>query len=212
MGSISEKARLLARHAARLRAGAPAGSTAAPFDMALFTDERAGDPLDIVQELPTLPGVRLAVILRHYDTPDRGRMAQDLSRLCRQRRFHLLIGADAALAAHVGASGVHFPESQMAWIAGIRQARKDWVLSAACHDAAGLFRASKAGATVAFLSPVFPTASHPGAPTHGALRAHALAAAAGLPVMALGGITGKTAGKIKPGLFAGFGSIDGLSG
>ncbi|PJC68422.1 MAG: thiamine phosphate synthase, partial [Zetaproteobacteria bacterium CG_4_8_14_3_um_filter_59_5] len=50
-------------------------------------------------------------------------------------------------------------------------------------------QASDAGADFALLSPVFPTASHPGAPHLGVEAFRELAGAASLPVIALGGIT-----------------------
>ncbi len=61
------------------------------------------------------------------------------------------------------------------------------IITAAAHSAADLNRAASLGARLALLSPVFPTESHPGAEHLGAARFKALAAAAPLPVLALGG-------------------------
>ena len=52
---------------------------------------------------------------------------------------------------------------------------------------------------VAFLSPAFPTASHPGAPDLGPLRWQAMARAARLPVAALGGLDGSNIGRLTHG-------------
>ncbi len=61
------------------------------------------------------------------------------------------------------------------------------------HDAGELERAAQAGADYATLSPVFETASKPGAPALGLERFARLARAAALPVLALGGLDARTA-------------------
>jgi len=58
------------------------------------------------------------------------------------------------------------------------------------------------------LSPVFPTRSHPGQPTLGPVRFRLLAARAGLPVIALGGMNRATARRLAWPRWA---AIDGLS-
>ncbi|GGD14884.1 thiamine phosphate synthase [Aquisalinus flavus] len=176
--------------------------------MALFTDERAGNPVRIVMRLPRMTGIRMAVIFRHYDTPGRGVLGQRLANTCRMRGLSFLVAGDPSLAMRLRADGVHLPQWQTYRIRGLKNDHPGWIVSAACHDAPSLARA--AAADCAFLSPVFVTASHEGTLPLGPLRAHAMAAAARLPVLALGGINQHTAGKIKPGLFAGFGAIDGF--
>ena len=69
-------------------------------------------------------------------------------------------------------------------------------LTAAAHGRAGLVRAARAGARAALLSPVFPTASHPGAPTLGPVRFAGLVRASPLPVYALGGIDARRARRL----------------
>ena len=61
-------------------------------------------------------------------------------------------------------------------------------MAASCHGAADLRRAERIGADFAVLSPVLPTASHPGAETLGWARFAELADAARIPVYALGGM------------------------
>ena len=56
------------------------------------------------------------------------------------------------------------------------------------HSVQGAIDAERAGAAYATLSPIFPTATHPDAPPLG-LGAVGEARAAGLPVLALGGLT-----------------------
>lgn len=62
-----------------------------------------------------------------------------------------------------------------------------WV-SASCHDARELAQAEALGLDFVLLSPVLPTASHPGEPTLGWERFAELAKECSLPVYALGGV------------------------
>jgi thiamine-phosphate pyrophosphorylase len=62
-------------------------------------------------------------------------------------------------------------------------------LGVSAHDAGELAAAAAAGADFALLSPVWPTASKPGAAGLGVAGAAALTAAAALPVLWLGGVT-----------------------
>jgi thiamine-phosphate pyrophosphorylase len=62
-------------------------------------------------------------------------------------------------------------------------------VTSSAHDAAELRRALRAGADVIFLSPVFATASHPGAPSLGIFRWAALAKRCPAKIGALGGIS-----------------------
>ncbi|NHK28127.1 thiamine phosphate synthase [Parvularcula flava] len=179
--------------------------------MALFTDERAGDPASILEALPRLPGIRLAVIFRHYGAPDREAPGRKLARSCRMKGVVLLVAGDPALALRLRADGMHVPQWQAKTIRGLKKVHPHWIISTSCHDWPSLANAATNAADCAFVSPVFATSSHRGARPLGPLRAHALAAQAELPCLALGGINPQTAGKIKPGIFAGFGAIDGLS-
>lgn len=157
--------------------------TIPPF--VLMTDPRV-DPIPRVRRLP--PGC--AVVLRHYGRPEREALGRTLRRLCRERRLLFLVANDAALAAVLRADGVHLAEGAarraarpLAWV----KARHGW-LSVAAHGPVALRRARRLGADWATLSPVFPTASHPGAPSLGPRRFALWAGRAGLPVLALGGV------------------------
>ncbi len=83
--------------------------------------------------------------------------------------------------------GLHLPASMDA--AAIRSSISG-SLSQSCHDAAGLVAAAAAGCDFAFLSPVFSPGSKPDdtRPTLGLDGLSAMCAAAGLAVIALGGI------------------------
>ncbi len=69
--------------------------------------------------------------------------------------------------------------------------------TASVHNYRELIAAHRAGVDLIFLSPVFPTRSHPGGPTLGRRRFAELALRARVPVIALGGITAHRARSLK---------------
>ena len=194
----------LAKLSARLNHAA--GQTGRLPSVLLLTDQwRLPDPLPSVAALP--PGA--GVILRHYDDVGRERLGLALRRLCRRRGLWLLIAGDWRLAARLGADGVHLPERQVG--RGVPPPRRpDWLVTAAAHSRAALWRAARAGADAALLSPVFATASHPEATVLGPLRFAALAGAAPLPVYALGGVDALTGKRLNRSGAAGLAAISGL--
>lgn len=176
----------------------------------LVTDEtRLPDPLPAMERLP--PGA--GVLLRHYGAADRALLARRLAATARRKRLVLLVaGAQWRLAAAAGAAGIHLPEAVARRLVdpGLRLwQRRGALLSVACHGPAALARAAALGADAALLSPVFPTASHPGAATLGATRFALWAARARLPVLALGGVNRTTARALRHA--AGVAAIDGLT-
>lgn len=158
----------------------------------LFTDAvRMPDPLPAVALLPRGWGV----VFRHDGHPGRAALARQVARLCRVRRLALVVAGDARLAAAAGA-GQHLRGGRR--LTGPRVGRGRLVTSSA-HGRADLVRAARAGASLAFLSPLFPTASHPGKPALGAVRWAALLRTCRCPALALGGVAGRTARRVPPG-------------
>ncbi len=137
-----------------------------------------------------------AVLFRHYDAPNRAALARTLAKACRSGRVRLIVGGDAALAHAVGAQGVHFPQDMVARAAAIRRDRHDFLVTAAAHDWVAVIAAHRAGVDAVLLSPVFETASHPGASHLGVCRFAAWVHRSPLPVYALGGVTGVTAARL----------------
>lgn len=177
----------------------------------LVTDGvRLPDPAPAMARLPAGAGV----LLRHYDAADRPALARQLAALARRRRLVLLLGgADWRLAAAIGAQGLHLPEGVARHLAdpGLRLwHRRGHLLSIACHSPAALARARALKAEMVTLSPVFPTASHPGAPSLGPTRFALWAARADVPVVALGGVNRRTARTLR--FAAGIAAISGLVG
>ena len=146
----------------------------------LFTDaERLPNPRAAVARLP--PGL-CGVILRHDAAPGRAALGADLARLCRARRLVLCVAGDPRLAASLGA-GVHLRNGH-----GIPGPRCGRLVTSSAHGAADLRRAARAGAALAFLSPAWPSESHPGAASLGPLRWRILARQSLTPVCVLGGV------------------------
>lgn len=177
----------------------------------LVTDDvRLPDPVAAMAKLPAGAGV----LLRHYQTPDRPALARRLAALTRRKRLVLLLGgSDWRLAAAIGAQGLHLPEGLARRLAdpGLRLwLRRGHLLSVAGHSRAALARAHALHADCVMLSPVFPTASHPGAPVLGPTRFALWARQARLPVVALGGVTRRTARALR--FAAGIAAISGLAG
>ena len=144
------------------------------------------------------------LIYRHYhlDGPDRLARFRALRRIAR-RHGHVVILADSALTAREwGADGIYGAPRSL-W-----PRRHGLLHLATAHDMGELGLAARLGADAALLSPVFATRSHPGGATLGPVRFRLLARQAGLPVIALGGMTRHSARALDWPRWA---AIDGLS-
>ncbi len=105
--------------------------------------------------------------------------------------FFVWINAEWSVAHALRAGAVHLTQARL------RQTARATVrafqaaggqVSAACHDASSLAQAAAVGVDAVLISPVLPTASHPGAPVLGWTGFATLAQAACQPVYALGGV------------------------
>lgn len=157
---------------------------------------RLKDPVSAVLRLPRGSGV----IVRHTDTRKRRILAETLAPICRHRGLICLIADDWRLAAHVRADGLHLPERKarlgvngpaFLWR---RQSKR--LLTTAAHSLTAMMRGARTKADAIVLAPVFTTASHPNASTLGAMRFAALVRQVSRPVIALGGITARTARRL----------------
>jgi thiamine-phosphate pyrophosphorylase len=145
-----------------------------------------------------------------------------LATLARRRRLVLVIAGDGRLALRHRA-GLHLADRPggtrhlLPFLRARRgggRHRRRWPmpLSVAAHGRAGIARARRLGADAVLLSPVFPTASHPGAPALGPWRWAALARRAGVAaVVALGGMDGRNARRL-PRWAGGVAAIGALAG
>lgn len=206
----------LADHAESHKRRALAGSepadrlrlAALPACILMLERARIDNPAAVLATLPR----GSAVILRDYAMSDRPAQAAQLATLCRRLSLRLLVAGDPRLAFAVGAGGVHLPEGQLAHGSGIwrRWRRPAWLITAAAHSPAAIARARRAGVDAVLLSPVFPTASHPGGATIGPVRFAAWTRTAALPVYALGGVTTMTGRRLKASGAIGIAGIGGF--
>jgi thiamine-phosphate pyrophosphorylase len=174
------------------------------------------DPARLPDPLPLLPRLpRGAAVLLRGAPPA---LAAAVAHRARARGLLLVLAGEGRGALALRA-GLHLPEHRVtrhlfpfllmrrhAW----RQARP--LLSLAVHGRAGVARARRVRADVALVSPVFPTASHPGAPALGPLRWAALARALPCPAVALGGLSARRARRLPRGLCAGWAAIGAWAG
>ncbi len=99
---------------------------------------------------------------------------------------------DVAIAC--GAAGVHLRDGSVSPEVIRRIAPPDFVITVACHDGDAVRRAGEEGADFAVLAPIFSPLSKTVSRTPLGLDVlREIAAQSGIPVIALGGITGETA-------------------
>jgi len=118
-------------------------------------------------------------------------LAARLRETTRTYGAQLIIHSQADIAEAVDADGVHLSARDIGTIPAVRGwlNNPDKIVSVSCHHAGEMALAAQLGADYVMLSPLFPTASHPGAPCLGVACFHRLADQFKLPVVALGGIT-----------------------
>jgi len=172
-----------------------------------FTDPvRTPDPEAVIARLPRGAGV----VYRAFGDRDAVAKGRRLVRAARRRGLLVLAGADAGLAAQIGADGVHLPQRRAALARAIKRSRPTWIVTAAAHSETAVVRARRGGADAAFVSAVFASASPSAGRPLGPLRFAALTARAGLPVFALGGVNGETARRLTHTGAAGVAAVEAL--
>jgi thiamine-phosphate pyrophosphorylase len=167
----------------------------------LISDERNDAALE--QSLGKLPRGS-GFIYRHYhlDGPQRWARFQDLRRIA-QNRDHAVILADSAQTAREwGADGIYGAPLSL------YPKRHDLIGLATAHNLREIGQAARKGADGVLLSPVFPTASHPGGRILGSVGFRSLARLSPIPVIALGGMSKARAHALRWSRWA---AIDGLS-
>ena len=166
--------------------------------LVLMTDDRAADWAAAARRLPH----GSVVVVRAHDARRRHALAERLDGLAT-----LLIADDPALAEEIGAAGLHLPQRRMKEALHWRARHPDWIITSSAHSLGALMGAK--GLDAVFLSPVFATASHPGARPLTPPRAAFIAAQAPAPVYALGGVTARNATRLAP-AFSGIAAIGSL--
>ncbi|MGH6612969.1 thiamine phosphate synthase [Sphingomonas sp.] len=163
-------------------------------DRWLMTDERMGD--DLWRSLEALPR-GAGVVFRHFGTalPARRMLFARILRLARRKGLLLIRAGSERMA---GEMGVHGPGRMPA--GGIRT----WPAHSRREAVAG----ARAGANLIFVSPIFPTRTHPGTPSLGPVRAALTTNRLGLPRIALGGMNASHGRRLARLGFHGWAAID----
>lgn len=169
-------------------------------DLWLLSDERNDAKLEWA--IATLPRGN-AFVFRHYHLEERARRDrfEALAALARSGEHLVVLSGPAELAREWGADGIYGPPGKLGKLPSLLR-------FATAHSAFEIHRANRAQVDGIFLSPVFPTRSHPGGSCLGASLFRELAAQAEMPVIALGGMTAERAREIDCPRWA---AIDGLS-
>jgi mutator mutT protein len=107
--------------------------------------------------------------------------------VCAQQSVPFVVSSSVGSEFWSCADGVHFSSSHLAAIKA-RPIDADRWFGASCHGIDEVMQAKSLGANYVFLSPVLDTDSHPAAVTLGWDGFAAIAANAGIPVFALGGL------------------------
>lgn len=163
----------------------------------LMTDERLGDRLwNAVAALPGGAGI----VFRHYGTPKKEREAlgRRLARECRERNLMFGLARDVPLAVSLDATLVHNPSEDP----------KELLFSRSAHSLAEAERACGEGASLIFLSPIYPTRSHPGRQPLAKVESRRIIALCPVPVVALGGMNRARFEERKADGFYGWAGID----
>ncbi|MEM9988709.1 MAG: thiamine phosphate synthase [Pseudomonadota bacterium] len=197
MADISQKVRALSMRAWQIRRKAPAPCHL-PFALALFTDDRR--QRDIISALKQLPSAQLipplGVIFRHDGLPPAARQTLgEEARHITQMKGHYFIYARGRLKGADGHHGGHrssFGFTTMP-VHNLREGQQ----AQSRHHALDL----------GFISPLFPTQSHPGAPALGVVKGANMAKALPFPCFALGGITPTTAKRLVGSPFQGIAAL-----
>jgi thiamine-phosphate pyrophosphorylase len=170
--------------------------------LALLTDDdRLPDPLGAARALPR----GSLVVVRSRDAARQAELTLAILVLARTRGLVVLVADDPMLAAQLGADGLHLPERRAGEAAHWRARFPRWLITAAMHGG----RLGVGDLDAVFLSPVFPTRSHPERAALSAARASALARAMRVPVYALGGVDARNAALLSG--FVGIGAIGALA-
>ena len=152
----------------------------------LFSDERSA--IDVVTLAALLPPGS-GIVVRHDSLAPaaRWRLARRLIHIARARRLVLLLADTPAIAHRWGADGVHLRQHHLGKAGQAH--RLGLILTMPVHDRAEARRARRAGTHAAFISPLHPTRSHPGAPGLGRAAWLRLARLAGAQPIVLGGMS-----------------------
>jgi thiamine-phosphate pyrophosphorylase len=196
---LARTAAFLGRHASA-RKGLPG--------LLFFTDPvRTPDPETIAARLPR----GAAIVFRAFGAADAEARGRRLKAIAKARGLILLVGADARLAARLGADGVHLPERLAHRARWLKAAHPGWIVTAAAHSARAARQELAAGADAVVVSTVFASRSASAGRPMGPVRLALLVRGVNGSVYGLGGIDNKKARLLKDTGLAGVAAVDAFS-
>jgi len=134
---------------------------------------------------------------KQSDDATRRAIAHALNRLCIASNVPLLINDDSALAAEIGAAGVHIGRDDADIAAARALLGPDAVIGVSCYNEIALAEAAAAaGADYVAFGRFFPSRTKPRAVGAGIELLHAARAVLKLPIVAIGGITPENGGAL----------------
>ena len=171
----------------------------------LMTDERIDDA-NLLASINRLPRRQAGIIFRHYRTPvaKRRSLFRQIATIARRRGLIVLLGGKASTAIAWKADGWHGPDDRLLTC-------RKLIHSRAAHDLREIKTTMQSRADLLFLSPLYPTRSHPGEPSLGRVKFARLAWQSTLPVIALGGVRPCHRSQLKILGASGWAAIDGLT-
>lgn len=165
-----------------------------PRRIAMTDDNRGPDPLELAKQLPSNAGL----LFRHYANREREKLAGRVIQVCRDRGIFCLVAGDIHLAQSSGANGVHLPEHRLMQNRSsvIRYRAQGGIVTSSAHSLRAAVLADRFGVDALFISPVFPTKSHPNTKSLGLSRFAALTRPLSCSVFGLGGINENSAQRL----------------
>ena len=138
-----------------------------------------------------LSGGATAILVRrpHATAFEIFALARQLRPSTRAAHCLLLVSDRADVAVAADADGVHLGARSLPVVAARRAVGPALLIGRSVHNLDEAGQAEEEGASYLLLGPVFPTASHPGAPALGLGPYREAALRARIPVVAIGGIT-----------------------
>ena len=156
-----------------------------------------GDPVLFSEQV--LKGGADMIQLRRKRAPGRDlcRWSEDIQQLCRRHNALFIVNDRLDIALSVGADGVHLGQEDIPAAEARALLENGKLLGVSVSSAEEALRAENDGADYVGFGHIFPTSSKqkPGRPT-GTERLGETARSTGLPVLAIGGITGDTLGEV----------------
>jgi thiamine-phosphate pyrophosphorylase len=156
-------------------------------DALLIPDDR----LTVAVEQAILGGARMIQYRdKSHDTARRLAQATVLNELCQRHAVPLIINDDVALAAQIGAAGVHVGKDDPSFATARARLGGNAIIGVSCYDRLDLaLEAARAGADYVAFGAFFPSPTKPTEIRASIALLRNARAALNLPIVAIGGIT-----------------------